>query len=56
MSQFKCPACGYVYDETEGNPAEGFPPGNPWTEVPDDWNCPDCAVRDKLDFESVGDR
>ena len=23
------------------------------TEVPDDWACPDCGVRDKVDFEAV---
>jgi len=33
------------------HPREGFPPGTPWAEVPDDWACPDCGVRDKVDFE-----
>ena len=28
-------------------------PGTPWSEVPDDWACPDCGVRDKVDFEPV---
>jgi rubredoxin len=46
----QCPECSYVYDEIAGNPREGFPPGTPWAAVPNDWNCPDCAVRDKLDF------
>ena len=27
--------------------------GTPWSEVPDDWACPDCGVRDKVDFEPV---
>ncbi len=54
MSAFTCPACGYVYDEATGNPREGFPAGTPWSEVPDDWPCPDCGVRDKVDFEPVG--
>ncbi|QGN58728.1 rubredoxin [Nostocoides sp. HKS02] len=53
MSEFRCPGCGYVYDETVGNEREGFPPGTPWASVPDDWTCPDCAVRDKVDFEPV---
>jgi rubredoxin len=48
---FRCPSCGYVYDEEVGHPREGFPPGTPWTEVPDHWHCPDCGVRDKVDFE-----
>jgi rubredoxin len=53
MSAFRCPGCGYVYDEAEGHPREGFPAGTQWSEVPDDWHCPDCGVRDKVDFEPV---
>jgi rubredoxin len=51
MSRYRCPACGYVYDEERGHPREGFPAGTSWSEVPDDWACPDCGVRDKVDFE-----
>jgi rubredoxin len=50
VSRWRCPGCGYVYDEEQGHPREGFPPGTPWGEVPDDWACPDCGVRDKVDF------
>lgn len=56
MSRWRCPSCGYVYDEEQGHPREGFPPGTPWGEVPDDWACPDCGVRDKVDFEPDDDR
>jgi rubredoxin len=49
--RYRCPACGYVFDEQQGHPREGFPPGTAWSEVPDDWACPDCGVRDKVDFE-----
>ncbi len=28
MSSFRCPSCGYVYDEERGHPREGFPPGH----------------------------
>ena len=57
MSAFRCPDpdCGYVYDEARGHPREGFPPGTPWSAVPDDWRCPDCGVEDKLDFEPAED-
>jgi len=55
VSRYRCPACGYVYDEQPGHPREGFPPGTPWSEVPDDWTCPDCGVRDKVDFEPEND-
>lgn len=53
MSAFRCPGCGYVYDEAEGHAREGFPPGTAWSDVPEDWACPDCGVRDKVDFEPV---
>ena len=61
MARYRCGVCEYVYDEMQGEPHEGFPPGTAWTEVPDDWCCPDCGVREKLDFvaldtASPGDR
>lgn len=55
MSVYHCPECGFVYDEEQGVPREGFPPGTPFEQVPDDWTCPDCGVRDKLDFVRGGD-
>jgi rubredoxin len=54
MAIYTCPECGFNYDETVGNPREGFPPGTAFSEVPDDWSCPDCGVRDKVDFELTG--
>ena len=47
---FQCSSCGYVYDEITGDEREGFPPGTPWASIPDTWCCPDCGVRDKVDF------
>jgi alkane 1-monooxygenase len=49
-----CPGCGYVYDEQRGDPREGFPAGTPWAAIPDSWCCPDCGVRDKVDFVAPG--
>ena len=49
----RCPGCGYVYDVERGDPREGFPSGTPWAAVPDDWCCPDCGVREKVDFVPV---
>jgi alkane 1-monooxygenase len=46
----RCPGCGYSYDEERGDPREGFPAGTPWSAVPDSWCCPDCGVREKVDF------
>ena len=37
------------------SPGRGSPPGTAWAEVPDDWTCPDCGVRDKVDFVAVTD-
>ncbi|HET7121666.1 MAG TPA: rubredoxin [Solirubrobacterales bacterium] len=54
MSAWECDSCGYRYEEEAGHPREGFPPGTPWSQVPDDWACPDCGVRDKVDFEPAG--
>ena len=51
--QYQCPGCGYTYDEAEGDAREGFPPGTPWSAIPEDWCCPDCAVRDKPDFVAL---
>jgi rubredoxin len=49
----QCPVCDYVYDEKKGAAREGFPAGTPWAEVPDNWACPDCAVREKPDFNQI---
>ncbi|HET8881529.1 MAG TPA: fatty acid desaturase [Solimonas sp.] len=48
-----CPNCGYVYEPRTGCAHEGVAPGTPWSSLPDDWPCPVCAVRDKLDFRPV---
>lgn len=50
MARYKCPGCGYIYDESRGDEHEGFAPGTPWSSVPDDWSCAACSVRDKVDF------
>jgi alkane 1-monooxygenase len=47
---YRCPGCGYVYEVAAGDEHEGFAAGTAWSEIPDDWCCPDCGVRDKVDF------
>lgn len=47
-----CTLCGLVYHELEGWPAEGIAPGTRWSDVPDDWVCPDCGAG-KSEFEMV---
>ncbi|WP_435741825.1 fatty acid desaturase [Nocardioides sp. SYSU DS0663] len=46
----RCPSCAYVYDVAAGDEHEGFPAGTAWADIPDDWCCPDCGVREKVDF------
>ncbi len=49
----RCPGCGYTYEVEAGNELEGFAAGTAWADVPDDWCCPDCGVREKVDFVPV---
>lgn len=49
MKRWECIVCGLIYDEAEGFPDDGIPPGTPWEDVPFDWQCPDCGVG-KEDF------
>ena len=46
----QCPNCQYIYDQSVGCAGEGYPAGTPWAELPREWQCPDCAVREKPDF------
>jgi rubredoxin-NAD+ reductase len=48
--QFICHACGYIYDEAEGDPDSGLAAGTRFEDIPDDWACPLCGVA-KGDFE-----
>ncbi|CAN7446410.1 rubredoxin [Mesorhizobium sp. LjRoot246] len=45
-----CALCGLVYNEREGWPDDGIPPGTRWEDVPEDWGCPDCGAS-KDDFQ-----
>lgn len=50
FAQYLCRACGYIYDEADGDPDSGLPPGTRFADIPDDWACPLCGVT-KADFE-----
>ena len=45
-----CPGCGYTYRVEQGDEHEGFAAGTAWADVPESWCCPDCGVREKVDF------
>ena len=50
MKKYVCGVCGFVYDESTGNPEAGIAPGTKWEDVPNDWECPVCGAS-KKDFE-----
>ena len=52
----RCPGCGYTYEVARGDEHEGFAAGTAWADVPDSWCCPDCGVREKVDFVAGGER
>jgi rubredoxin len=49
---WRCLACGLIYDEAEGWPDDGIPPGTRWEDIPAGWCCPECGAR-KDDFEMI---
>ena len=51
FKQFICHACGYIYDEAEGDPDSGLAAGTRFEDIPDDWACPLCGVT-KTDFSA----
>lgn len=55
MARYQCPDCSYIYDEKLGDVYEGYKPGTLWSEFDADWPCPDCSVREKVDFVAVDD-
>ena len=52
MKKFRCTVCGYIYDESEGDPDSGIAPGTLFDDIPADWQCPICGV-DKDSFVEV---
>ena len=53
MNTYKCPECGYLFDEDVGDAHEGYAAGTAFESLPDDFACPDCSVRFKQDFEQI---
>ena len=42
--KYVCTVCGFIYDETTGDPDNGLAPGTAWADVPEDFVCPLCGV------------
>lgn len=55
--QMQCSVCQWIYDPEKGEPMQGVEPGTPWSEVPDNFLCPECSlgkeVFDALAVEAV---
>ena len=41
--KYEC-KCGYVYDETVGDPEHGIAAGTKWEEIDHDFTCPMCSM------------
>jgi flavin reductase (DIM6/NTAB) family NADH-FMN oxidoreductase RutF/rubredoxin len=50
---YVCGVCGYQYDPALGDPDRGIPPGTPFEQLPENWNCPLCGVG-KDQFQQEG--
>lgn len=47
--KYVCDVCGWVYDETVGDPDNGIAAGTKFEDLPEDFVCPLCGV-DKSNF------
>ncbi len=52
MKKYQCTICGYIYDESKGDPDNGIAPGTLFEDISQDWVCPECGVS-KDDFVLV---
>ncbi|MCL5074654.1 MAG: rubredoxin [Chloroflexi bacterium] len=52
MGKWQCSICGYIYDPATGDPDHGIAPGTSFTDLPDDWVCPECGAAKDL-FEKI---
>ena len=44
MRKYKCPICGYIYDESVGVPEKGVAAGTSWDDLLADFVCPVCSA------------
>ena len=46
-ARMECRICWHVYDPIDGDEVRQIRPGTPFSQLPDDWRCPQCdAERD----------
>jgi flavin reductase (DIM6/NTAB) family NADH-FMN oxidoreductase RutF/rubredoxin len=44
LRKFKCIICAFIYDPEKGDPANNIPPGTPFEDLPEDYECPVCGA------------
>lgn len=44
IMKYRCTICGYVYDESKGEPGKGINPGTRFSKLPESWRCPLCGT------------
>ncbi len=44
MARWLCTVCGYIYDESKGEPATKTPPNTLFKDLPEEWVCPVCGA------------
>lgn len=49
--KYEC-VCGYIYDETIGDPENGIAAGTKWSDVPAEYKCPVCGA-EKSAFSQI---
>jgi anaerobic nitric oxide reductase flavorubredoxin len=42
--RMQCSVCQWIYDPELGEPLQDVAPGTPWSEVPDNFLCPECSL------------
>lgn len=50
MQKYQCLLCSYIYDPAIGDPENEIEPGTEFSDLPDDWVCPECGAS-KDEFE-----
>ncbi len=49
---YQCKKCGYIYNESDGDPYANIPSGTTWENLPKNWKCPICG-NPKEEFEEL---
>jgi rubredoxin len=51
--RMQCSVCQWIYDPELGEPLQDVAPGTPWSDVPDNFLCPECSLGKDV-FDELG--